>query len=461
MNKINLGNTKNVHFIGIGGISMSGLAEVLKQDGYTVTGSDDVKSQITDHLQAIGIPVSIPNAAGNITEDMDLVVYTAAVRKENPEYQSAAAMGKKMLERAALLGIMLQGYEHAICVAGTHGKTTTTSMMSEILLDAALDPTISIGAHMVRGGKNYRVGGSSYFVLEGCEYNNSYHHWHPHVGVILNIDADHLDFFGDFDGVVKSFRRFAQNIRPNGVLVIQQGTPGFEEVSKNLPCKVVTFGESSDSGTHFWANNVTFNKQGYACFDVMFKHNTLAQIQLSMPGRHNMLNALAAFAAAYELGIDPKVAAQALSAAKGVKRRFEHKGIYNGARIIDDYAHHPTEIKECLAAARKGASGKVICLFQPHTYTRTKNLLDEFAESFADADDIVLLPIYAAREPFDPSISSLDLATKIKRNGGNVTHIEDFENAKIFLQQKLMPGDMLITMGAGDVYFVGEQMLGL
>jgi len=458
MKKINLRNTKKVHFIGIGGISMSGLAEVLKRDGYEVTGSDDVKSHITDHLVKAGIPVAIPNSAANITDDIDLVVYTAAVRQDNPEYSISALKGKRLIDRAALLSIMLEGYEHAICVAGTHGKTTATSLISEIVLDAELDPTISIGGHMGRDGTNYRVGESSYFVMEACEYSNSFHQWHPYIGIILNIDADHLDFFGDFSGVVNSFRRFAENIRPGGVLVIQHNTPGFEEVAKDLPCKIVTFGESNN-GPRFWANNIEFDELGRPRFDIMDGETKLAQVHLPLPGRYNMLNALAAFAAAYELGIEPNVAAHALCHAKGVKRRFEHKGMFNGAHVIDDYAHHPTEIKECLAAARKGTTGKLICLFQPHTYTRTRNLLNEFAESFADADQIVLLPIFASREPFDPTISSLDLAKGIELAGGNVIHISTFEEAKLFLQEQLMPGDMLITMGAGDVYFVGEHLL--
>ena len=456
MKRIHLENTKKVHFIGIGGISMSGLAEVLKHDGYEVTGSDDVKSAITDHLQTAGIPVAIPNSAENISDDIDLVVYTAAVRQENPEFHAAISKGKTLIERAALLGLILEGYKHAICVAGTHGKTTATSLMSEIVLDAGLDPTISIGGHMGRDGTNYRVGDSSYFVMEACEYRSQFHHWHPYVGIILNIDADHLDFFGDFDGVVKSFRRFAENIRPNGVLVIQHGTPGFEGVTKGLACKVVTFGESEG---RFQAHNITFDQLGRPTFDIMCDETFLAQVNLPLPGRYNMLNALAAFTAAYELGIAPDIAANALSNAKGVKRRFEHKGMYNGAYIIDDYAHHPTEIKECLAAARKGTTGKLICLFQPHTYTRTRSLLNDFAESFTDTDQIVLLPIFASREPFDPSISSHDLAESIKQAGGNVIHMNNFDEAVKYLQAQLMPGNMLITMGAGDVYFVGERLL--
>ena len=222
MKKINLGNNiSKVHFIGIGGISMSGLAEVLKRDGYTVTGSDNTQTAITNHLQKMGIPIAIPNMAKNIAHDVDLVIYTAAIRPNNSEFAAAVQMKKPMLERAALLGLMLQGYEKAICVAGSHGKTTATMLMAEILLEAQLDPTISVGGHLVRTGSNYRAGDSDYFLLESCEYNNSFHHWFPHVGIILNIDADHLDFFGTFENVVASFKKFANNIRSGGVLVIQ------------------------------------------------------------------------------------------------------------------------------------------------------------------------------------------------------------------------------------------------
>jgi len=456
MNKIDLNGAKKVHFIGIGGISMSGLAEVLKRDGYTVTGSDGVKTGITDHLQAMGIPVFFPNAAENVADDIDMVVYTAAIKKDNPEFIAAGRNGKPLIERAALLGLILKGYDHAICVAGSHGKTSTTSLLAEITVKASLDPTISIGGHMRMDGTNYRVGNSSYFLLEACEYSNSYHHWHPHLGIILNIDADHLDFFGDEKGVIASFKRFAQNIHPSGTLVIRKDTLGFDEVIRDLQCNVVTFGAE---GARFWANNITHNELGHSTFDVMDGTFFLTKVNLPLPGEYNMLNALAAFAAATMLGIEPSVIADALSTVKGVKRRYEYKGMYNGTVIIDDYAHHPTEIRECLAAAKKGVTGKLYCIFQPHTYTRTRNHLQDFAQAFEDADHIMLLPIYAAREKFDPTISSLDLEKGIKNFGGDVVHLNDFETAKKYLQQKLCPGDMLITMGAGDVHFVGELLL--
>lgn len=456
MKKIDLNGAKKIHFIGIGGISMSGLAEVLKRDGYTVTGSDDVKKEVTDHLQDVGIPVFFPNRAENITHDIDMVVYTAAVKKDNPEYAAALATGKPLIERAVLLGLILKGYSHAVCVAGSHGKTSTTSLLAEIMVKANLDPTISIGGHMRMDGTNYRVGDSSYFLLEACEYSNSYHHWHPHLGIILNIDADHLDFFGDEKGVIASFRKFAQNIDTSGTLIVKKDTMGFDEVIRDLPCNIVTFGEK---GAHFWANSITHNELGHSAFDVMDGETFLARVNLPLPGEYNMLNALAAFAASAMLGVEPSVIVEALSSVRGVKRRYEYKGMYNGTVIIDDYAHHPTEIRECLAAAKKGVKGTLYCIFQPHTYTRTRNHLEDFSQAFEDADHIMLLPIYAAREKFDPTISSLDLEKGIKNFGGDVIHFDDFEMAEKYLAQKLCPGDMLITMGAGDVSFVGESLL--
>jgi len=459
MKKINLGNNiAKVHFIGIGGISMSGLAEVLMHDGYTVTGSDNTQTAITNHLQQVGIPIIIPNMAQNIAYDVDLVVYTAAIRPNNPEFAAAVQMKKPMLERAALLGLMLQGYDKAICIAGSHGKTTATMLMAEILLEAELDPTICIGGHLRRTGSNYRVGESDYFLLESCEYSNSFHHWFPHVGIILNVDADHLDFFGTFENVVASFRKFTDNIRTGGVLVVQDEARELVGETSLLKShiQVITFGETSG---RFTTDNIVYDNMGRPSFDILDNDYFLARVNLTLPGRYNMLNALATFAAAYTLGIAPDTISRALSNAKGVKRRYEYKGIYNGAHIIDDYAHHPTEIIQCLAAARKATQGRLVCIFQPHTYTRTRNHFDDFIRSFGDADKVLLLPIYAAREPFDPSISSLHLADGIKNNGKDVLHLNDFEEAITLLRTELIPGDLLITMGAGDVYFVGDALV--
>jgi UDP-N-acetylmuramate--alanine ligase len=451
--KICLNGAKNVHFIGIGGISMSGLAEVLNRDGFIVSGSDDVETEITNRLSSIGIKIFYPNAAKNISDEIEMVVYTAAVKPDNPEFKAAAEKKIPMLERAVFIGEILKGND-AVCVAGSHGKTTTTSMLSEIALAAELDPTIFIGGHMNAGGMNYRVGDSKVFILEACEYSNSFLHWQPRVGIILNIDADHLDFFGSMENLIDAFKKFAEKIRPNGALIIQKG---LEKIARDVKCDVFTFGLSNDAD--FYADKISYD-EGKPSFDVMRGENFLAKINLPLPGEYNLLNALASFAAAHALGVDAKISTAALSNVKGTKRRFEFKGEFNGAKIIDDYAHHPTEIVACLAAARQGAgSGKIFCLFQPHTYTRTKNLLMDFAKSFSDADKIILLPIYAAREPFDEKISSEILADEIKKHGDDVIFVESFYEAKNYLREVLQPNDLLITMGAGDVFKVGDELL--
>jgi UDP-N-acetylmuramate--alanine ligase len=360
-------------------------------------------------------------------------------------------------------------------------------MVAEVALHAGLDPTVSVGGHMLNGGKNYRVGDSKCFVLESCEYSNQFSHWHPYIGIILNIDADHLDFFGSMENLIAAFGKFAANIRPEGALIIQAGIRGFEAVTCGLGCEVITFGLTD--GARFRAENIVYN-EGKPSFDVTDEGKFLARVNLSLVGEYNMLNALACFAAASRLGISAEKIAAALNGAKGTKRRFEYKGKVNGAKIIDDYAHHPTEIMSCLKAAREtfasltapiaaretfapltapiaaretlaplAAPGKIYCLFQPHTYTRTKNLLHDFAKSFSDADKIILLPIYAAREPHDPLISSEILAKCIKSNGDDVIFIENFAKAGNYLRETLRKGDMLITMGAGDVYEVGDILL--
>ena len=466
---IDLGGAKRVHFIGIGGISMSGLAEILLQDGFEISGSDQAATPTTKHLQDIGINVLIGCDPRNITTDIDLVVYTAAIKPDNPELMAAKGRDIPTMVRAELLGAILQGYEYPVCVAGTHGKTSTTAMITEIAMAAGLDPTVNIGGYI--GDTNYYIGSSPYFVLEACEYSNSFHHWHPYIGVILNIDADHMDFFGSLDAIIDTFAKFARNIRPDGMLVIQEGAQGFERIVDGLKCRVVTFagecsgldmGEAGDSSTvppRYWAGNINLNAAGMPTFDVMEGTHFMARVSLPLPGQYSMYNALAAFAAASGLGIEPQVIAKSLSQAKGAKRRYEYKGTYNGAKIIDDYAHHPTEIKACLAAARTGQPGRLICLFQPHTYTRTRDLFDEFAHSFTDADITAFVPIFAAREPFDPSISSNMLCQRVANTGKSTVNFDSLTEAEAWLRGKLTPGDLLITMGAGDVYLTGERLL--
>jgi UDP-N-acetylmuramate--alanine ligase len=454
-------DTKHVHFIGIGGISMSGLAEMLKKEGYIVSGSDDYVSDATSRLKSLGIKIYIGNNADNITGTVGLVVYTAAVKPDNPEYRAALKKGIPVMERAVLLfDVIMEGYDRSVCIAGTHGKTTTTSMIADTCLTAGLEPTVFIGGYM-GGGYNMRAGDSPYFVAEACEYSNSFLQGRPYIGVILNIDNDHMDFFGSMDNLAASFKEYAHHIKPEGALVVHSGVPDLNKITDGLICRIITFGEND---ADFSARHVQYNSDGKPSFDVIHKGETLGRVTLALPGAHNITNALACAAAAFALGIKPEMILKGLQATKGVRRRFEYKGMYNHAEVVDDYAHHPTEIEACLSAARKshagkGRTGRIICLFQPHTYSRTRNLLKELAASFTDADLVVLLPIYASREVFDPNISSALLAEKINGQNTPAVYINGFDEAFDYLSREVMPGDLLITMGAGDVYLVGERLL--
>jgi len=444
-----------IHFIGIGGVSMSGLAETLARDGFIISGSDRDDSAATSRLKAAGITINIGTVAENITPDMDLVVYNAAIKPDNPERMAAVTMGIPTIVRGELLGLILQAYKYPVCVAGSHGKTSTTALITAIALHAGLDPTVNVGGYI--GGTNYFIGDSPYFILEACEYTNSFHHWHPHIGVILNIDADHMDFYGSMDAIIDAFAKFARNIRPGGTLVIQDNVPGFDRIVEGLTCKIVTFG-SDETVNGYWAKELfpKSSKPNIQSFEVMHGSESLARVDLPLPGKYNMYNAVAAFAMARELYLEPDIIAAGLSGSQGVKRRYEHKGQYNGAIIIDDYAHHPTEIKACLAAARDAyPTRRIICLFQPHTYTRTRDLFEDFTQAFGQADINMFVPIFAAREPHDPTISSKMLADAVK----DAENCNSLEEAEEILRGKLLPNDLLITMGAGDVYLVGDRIL--
>ena len=467
--KINLGSGINcVHFIGIGGISMSGLAEILHYDGYTVRGSDWTASDITRHLADLGMDVQLGNDAAHITDDIDLVVYTAAVKPNNPEFAEARKRNIPVMDRAKLLGLIMKGYEYTIAVSGVHGKTTTTAIIAEMLIAANLDPTISVGGFMEAltgksgAGSNLRIGNSPYFVLEACEYFDSFLQFYPHVGVILNIDSDHLDYFGTLERLVDSFRRFGQNIPSNGFLVIYKGTPFFEEVTKGLTCNIITYGTED---ARFWAQDIQYNAEGLPSFRIMDNHTVVAEVSLKLRGAHNINNSLAAASVAAALNIPAWAVVKGLSGAAGAKRRFEHKGAFREVVVVDDYAHHPTEIKASLAAAvplSRGTDKRIICAFQSHTYTRTQNLFDEFAAAFEDADIVLMLPIYAAREvatgPY-PNYLAECLTEKIRNNGKEAYFVESFESAADWIKKYSRPGDILITMGAGDIHVLGENLV--
>ena len=460
--KINLDSPQKIHFIGIGGISMSAIAELLHSKGFTVSGSDDKKSRHTERLEALGIEIMYGNRASNIRDGLDLIVYTAAIREDNPEFQAARASGLPMFTRAELLGQIMLAYDDAVGIAGTHGKTTTTSMLSLIQLDAGFDPTILVGGDLPDIEGNLRMGKSSHLVMEACEYTNSFLHFFPKHEIILNIEADHLDFFKDLDDIRCSFRKYMELLPEGGHLVINGKIDNLSALTDGLSCKVITFGLSSDGSADLFdytAATPVFDNLGRASFEVFHKGCSLGSVQLSVPGMHNVENALAAIAMGHSLGADMKACCNALGRFTGTKRRFELKGMLGGITIIDDYAHHPAEIRAALTSARSYGTHRVVCVFQPHTYTRTRALLTDFADALTLADLIVLPDIYPAREEDPGDISSRDLENLLRQKGKDVYYFPSFGEIESFLRKVCLEGDLLITMGAGDVVNIGESLL--
>ena len=453
----------HVYFMGIGGISMSGLAKILIEEGFKISGSDSKESAMTKSLEAEGVKIFYGQCADNIknSDKIDVVVYTAAVHPDNPEFIAVKEAGIPMLTRAELLGQIMKQYDLPVAIAGTHGKTTTTSMISKILLEADVDPTLSIGGIFNDIGGNIRVGKSEYFVTEACEYTNSFLSFFPKISVISNIDADHLDFFKDLDDIRHSFKKFAQLLPSDGTLVINGDIDNVEEITSALPCNIVTYG-SKDS-FDYYPTDIEYDGKGNPSFKAHIPGGEVLSVSLAVPGIHNVYNALAAIAVANILGIDKEHMTEALSRFGGTSRRFEHKGEIGGVTIIDDYAHHPTEIRATLTAAQNYPHNKIWCVFQPHTYTRTKALMDEFADALSLADHVILADIYAARETDTLGISSKTLCDKILGLGHECNYFptfEGFSETEKFLLQNCTKGDLLITMGAGDVVKIGDELLG-
>lgn len=458
MYKINFGQPIHIHFIGIGGISMSGLAEILLEEGFTISGSDAKESPLTDKLASEGVQIAYPQSAANITSGIDAVVYTAAIHEDNPEFAAAKNTGLPMLSRAELLGQIMDNYANSVAVAGTHGKTTTTSMLSQVLLAADSDPTISVGGILKAIHGNIRVGHSDVFLTEACEYTNSFLNFHPKYSLILNIEEDHLDFFKDLADIRHSFRRFAENTAEGGTIIINGAITDYEEIVKDLPVSVVTYGltEACD----YYPSDITFDEKGCATYTAMHQGRALTSVKLNIPGMHNVSNSLAVIAAALSLKIELSTITSGISQFTGTDRRFELKGIYkDGVTVIDDYAHHPTEIAATLTAAQNYPHKRIICVFQPHTYTRTKAFLKDFAKALSLADVIVLADIYAARETDTLGISSKNIEDDLKALGKEAYYFPSFDEIENFLQKKCMNGDLLITMGAGDVVKIGENLL--
>lgn len=457
MYKIDFNKPQHIHFIGIGGISMSGLAEILLEEGFTISGSDAKESALTQLLVQKGASIFYGQKASNITKNVNIIVYTAAIHEDNEEFMEARRLGLPMLTRAELLGQIMKNYDTPIAVSGTHGKTTGTSMLTHILLEAGQDPTVSVGGILNAIHGNIRVGQSEVFLTEACEYTNSFLQFFPKIGIILNIEEDHLDFFKDLADIRSSFNQFARLLPEDGVLIINQQIENYREIAAGISCPVITF--SREEGADYSAQDISYSDQGFMSFTLLKHGEEYGRIDLSVPGMHNVDNALASIAAADYMGISLSAVQAGLCSFTGTNRRFEYKGVRDGVTIVDDYAHHPTEIQATLDAAAHYPHKDLWVVFQPHTYTRTKALFNEFAGVLSQAPHIVLADIYAARETDTLGVSSSQLADAIREKGCDAHYLPSFEAIQKFLTEHCREGDLLITMGAGDVVNIGEALL--
>ena len=446
-----------IHMVGIGGVSMSGIAEILVNFGFTVTGSNNVETETTKKLEKNGIKISIGHNKENIT-NQDVVVYSAAIKQDNPELVEARKKKILTIERADFLGEITRCYKDTITISGTHGKSTTTSMVSLCFLEALKDPSIQVGADIKQLDGNYKVGNSEYFIIEACEYVESFLKFSPKSEIILNIDNDHLDYFKNFDNIKNAFVKYVKLLPKDGLLVVNGDDKNSLDLQKHTTAKVLTYG-ITNKNTDFFAVNIVFDNNGFPEFDVYAKGNFYGRIKLSIPGIHNVLNSLACIALCDYYGIELKYIQKALLSFTGAVRRFEFKGMVNGANIYDDYGHHPTEIIATAKALMNKKYNKSWVVFQPHTYSRTKSLLGDFAKALLNFDNIIVLDIYAARENNTYGISSKDLVDEICRLGKNALYISDFSECVNYLKNNVEENDIIITQGAGTVTEIGPMLL--
>lgn len=447
---------KKIHFIGIGGISMSGIAQIMKSRGYSVSGSDCNASDITRQLEQSGIPVTIGQKAENITPDMDIVVYTAAVHENNPELMAARKSAARVIERAVMLGELLDEFPVPVGVAGTHGKTSTSSMLAYIYLAAGLDPAIAIGGILQNLNANYRIGHGRHMLIEACEYTDSFLHFHPLYNIITNIEEDHLDYFKDLAHIQDSFHRYVAGMKQGGTLVT---SPDCAKLFSDLPVRILTV--SLDEPADITCSHIVHHPQALgASFDLIYQRNNLGTLDLYVPGRHLIYDALCAAGAALAEGISFEAIQKGISSYHSTQKRFEYKGTFQGAKIIDDYAHHPSEIKATLAATQEVPHKELYVVFQPHTYSRTIAFFDDFVEALSLADHVILADIYSASREVDTGeVSSAMLADAMKKKGADVHYFPSFDEIEKFLQKNISTDDLLITMGAGRAVDIANHLL--
>ncbi len=449
---------KKIHFIGIGGISMSGIAEILLSKGSIITGSDLHYGKTIADLEKKGVKVVIGEDP-SLVENADIVIYTAAIKDDNKELVMARKLHKELYERAAFLGLLCQNFENVICISGTHGKSTTTGMIACAFLECQKNPTIQIGAYLPQIKANYYVGGNSFFIIEACEYVDSFLALHPTSEVILNIDDDHLDYFKNMDNVKKSYTKYMHLLPNKGNLVINNDDDNIKELTKPQNINILTYGIKSKSNV--MAKNIQIDAYGYPEFDIFYQGEKYLHLKLSVLGYHNIYNALAASSMCIFYNIDKKAIKKSIENYKGVERRFEFIGTYKeNVLVYDDYAHHPTEIMATVNSAKSIKCHQNWVIFQSHTYSRTIEHLKEFADVLKKFDNIIIAPIYPAREENIWGVKESDLVDLIKEDNQNVIYLDSFPKIVSYLKENVQDNDLVITVGAGPINEVGLKLLG-
>ncbi|WP_100065558.1 UDP-N-acetylmuramate--L-alanine ligase [Miniphocaeibacter massiliensis] len=443
-------NIKKIHFIGIGGVSMSGIAQLLAFHNFEVSGSDRDDSDTLDKLRSYGIKIYVGQKKENI-DNPDLIIYTDAILPDNEELIAAQNTGAPCVTRGVFLGALMRNYKYSIGVSGSHGKSTTTSMIAKILVSSEVDPSILLGGKLDEIDGNVHCGVSDYLLTEACEFKANILNYYPSLAIILNIDEDHLDFYKDINHIVSTFIGYMKNLDENAKALINIDDENCLPLLDHIKGDALTFGIENDKAVYN-VTNISFDEIGHPRFDIVSNRNNFGinHFELNIIGRYNIYNSAAAIIAAFESGIDLKTITENINSYQNLHRRMEVVGNYNDAIIMTDYGHHPVEIQATLSALGEHKKEKLICVFQPHTYSRTKHLLDDFANSFYDADEVIVTEIYAARENFDPTIHSIDLVEKLRKNGVNAIYLKTFEEAKEYIQKDVKSQDVVLTTGCGN-----------
>lgn len=450
-------SSKKIHFMGIGGCSMSGIAELMFDHGYQVSGSDRERGKYTKHLEKIGIPIAYQQTADNI-KDQDLFIYTDAIPESSEELQTARKTGKPCLSRGQFLGAIMKNYDRSISVSGSHGKSTTTSMITEILMDSKQDATILLGGSFDGIEGNVHTGSGDLFLAEGCEFKGNIRYYFPRLAIVLNIDEDHLDYYRNLDDIVHAFSDYMENLSESSIAVLNFDDPNCKKIASSVKGKVVSYGMGSDQ-VDYYAHSITFDEKGHPSFDVTLPNGQNESFHLQIIGRYNVYNATAAIAAMDQMGVGMKEIQKGIAAYQSLHRRMELIGQFRQADILTDYGHHPKEIQATLDALAEHKKNRLICVFQPFTYSRTRTLMDQFATAFASADEVIVTKILGGREVDDGSVHSEELVDRLKKNGVKAHYCETFDDCQALLSEILQPEDLVMTTGCGNIDQLAHQLV--